>query len=113
MTEFGRTLAKLMAIRDVFEWKELSEVLAKQAHYTISGPAISNYARNKRQPPRTFFDATRRALSLTDDMWILLLNSYYESEQLTPDEAKLRAALFERWLVDTEAENLRGTGSKN
>lgn len=95
-------MAKLMAIRDTFEWQELSEKLKSELGYEISGGAISNYARDKRQPPRHFFNAVRKVLHLNDEMWWLLLTSYYKPEELTVEAMARQDRKFLEWLVESE-----------
>lgn len=102
MSTFGRVLAKLMAIRDTFEWQELSEKLKSELGYEISGGAISNYAHDKRQPPRHFFNAVRRVLHLNDEMWWLLLTSYYKPDELTVEAMARQDRKFLKWLVESE-----------
>lgn len=102
LSTFGRVLAKLMAIRGVFEWRDLSEKLKSDLGYEISGGAISNYARDRRQPPRDFFNAVRRVLRLNDEMWWLLLTSYYRPEKLTVEEMARQDRKFLQWLIESE-----------
>ncbi|MGB3683970.1 MAG: hypothetical protein WA990_15950 [Rubrobacteraceae bacterium] len=102
LSTFGRVLAKLMAIRDTFEWRELSEKLKSELGYEISGGAISNYARDRRQPPRHFFNAVRKVLRLNDEMWWLLLTSYYKPEDLTVEAMARQDRKFLKWLVESE-----------
>lgn len=102
LSTFGRVLAKLMAIRNIFEWQDLSEKLMKEMGYKISGGAISNYARDKRQPPRHFFNAIRKVLRLNDEMWWLLLTSYYKPDKLTVDEMARQDRKFLEWLIESE-----------
>lgn len=102
LSTFGRVLAKLMAIRGVFEWRDLSEKLKGDLGYEISGGAISNYARDRRQPPRDFFNAVRRVLRLNDEMWWLLLTSYYRPEKLTVEEMARQDRKFLKWLLESE-----------
>lgn len=102
LSAFGRVLAKLMAIRNVFEWQDLSEKLKSELGYEISGGAISNYARNRRQPPRHFFNAVRKVLRLNDEMWWLLLTSYYKPDRLTTEEMARQDRKFLEWLIESE-----------
>lgn len=102
LSTFGRTLAKLMAIRDTFEWQELSEKLKSELGYQISGGAISNYARDRRQPPRHFFNAVRKVLRLNDEMWWLLLTSYYKPDELTVEAMARQDRKFLKWLIESE-----------
>ena len=102
LSTFGRVLAKLMAIRNIFEWQDLSEKLKSELGYEISGGAISNYARDKRQPPRHFFNAVREALRLNDEMWWLLLTSYYKPDKLTAEEMARQDRKFLKWLIESE-----------
>lgn len=102
LSTFGRVLAKLMAIRDTFEWRELSEKLKTELGYEISSGAISNYARDRRQPPRHFFNAVRKVLRLNDEMWWLLLTSYYKPEELTVEAMARQDRKFLEWLVESE-----------
>ena len=102
LSTFGRVLAKLMAIRNIFEWQDLSEKLKSELGYQISGGAISNYARDRRQPPRHFFNAVREALHLNDEMWWLLLTSYYNPDKLTTEEMARQDRKFLKWLIESE-----------
>ncbi len=102
LSSFGRVLAKLMAIRNVFEWRDLSEKLKSELGYEISGGAISNYARDRRQPPRHFFNAVRKVLRLNDEMWWLLLTSYYKPDKLTAEEMARQDSKFLEWLIESE-----------
>ncbi len=102
LSTFGRILAKLMAIRGTFEWQELSEKLKSELGYEISGGAISNYARDKRQPPRHFFNAVRKVLRLNDEMWWLLITSYYKPEELTVEAMARQDRKFLKWLIESE-----------
>jgi hypothetical protein len=102
LSAFGRVLAKLMAIRNIFEWQDLSEKLKSELGYGISGGAISNYARDKRQPPRHFFNAVREVLRLNDEMWWLLLTSYYKPDKLTTEEMARQDRKFLEWLLESE-----------
>lgn len=91
-----------MAIRDTFEWRDLSEKLKSELGYEISGGAISNYARDRRQPPRHFFNAVRKVLRLNDEMWWLLLTSYYKPEDLTVEAMARQDRKFLKWLIESE-----------
>lgn len=102
LSTFGRMLAKLMAIRNIFEWQDLSEKLKSELGYEISGGAISNYARDRRQPPRDFFNAVRKVLRLNDEMWWLLLTSYYKPDKLTAEEMARQDRKFLEWLIESE-----------
>jgi hypothetical protein len=66
MTEFGKTLNMLMVQHEVYEWKDLLELLKTKAGYKIGQPRLSGYLYGDRNPrnPQRLFDALATALDL-------------------------------------------------
>ncbi len=77
MTAFGKTLNKLMVDHDVYEWKDLLELL-EGVGYEIGQPRLSGYLYGDRNPrrPRELFDAIAKALDLSEDEKMRLIYSY-------------------------------------
>lgn len=78
MSEFGRTLNMLMVQHEVYEWKDLLELLNKRAGYDIGQPRLSGYLYGDRNPrrPQELFDALATALDLNREEKTRLIYSY-------------------------------------
>src|SRR4051812_16064585 len=68
MTEFGKTLNKVMVGHDVYNWQQLRARL-KEVGYNIGQSRLSQYLHGKRNPqnPQEFFDALTEALDLSKE----------------------------------------------
>jgi hypothetical protein len=77
MTEFGKTLNKLMVKHDVYQWDQLRERL-EDVGYKIGQSRLSQYLYGKRNPrnPQDFFDAIATALRLDEDEKTRLVYSF-------------------------------------
>lgn len=69
MTEFGKTLHRLMVAHEVYEWKDLIRLLKEKAGYEIGQPRLSSYLYGDRNPRhlQRFFDAVAVALDLDEE----------------------------------------------
>lgn len=77
MTEFGRTLNKLMVNHDVYSWQALRDEL-KRVGYDIGQSRLSQYLYGDRNPqePQRFFDALSAALGLSEEEEMRLAYSF-------------------------------------
>jgi len=109
MTEFGRTLNKLMVNHDVYSWQALRDEL-ERVGYDIGQSRLSQYLYGDRNPqePQKFFDSLSAALELTEDEEMRLAYSFAYPEgnttrRLTAENVE-RAQEFEDRIKNREGE---------
>ncbi|MGH3087732.1 MAG: hypothetical protein ACRDSJ_10510 [Rubrobacteraceae bacterium] len=78
MTEFGKTLNRIMVNHDVYEWKDLLKLLDEKAGLDMGQPRLSGYLYGDKQPRRTqeFFNALAVALELDENEKKRLIYAY-------------------------------------
>lgn len=109
MTEFGRTLNKLMVNHDVYSWQALRDEL-ERVGYDIGQSRLSQYLYGDRNPqePQKFFDALSGALGLSEEEEMRLAYSFAYPEgraerRLTAENVE-RAREFEDKIKNREGE---------
>lgn len=77
MTEFGKTLNKVMVNHDVYNWQQLRTRL-DAVGYRIGQSRLSQYLYGKRNPqnPQEFFDALTEALDLNKEEEMRLVYAF-------------------------------------
>ena len=119
MTEFGKTLNKLMVARDVYNWKGLRALLQERVGYKVGQSGLSQYLHGIRNPrePRKFLDAISRTLDLNDEEKQTLILSFYESMMNSPEMSDEEVVTEENWshadqFVAEEEEEYRTQGER-
>lgn len=109
MTEFGRTLNKLMVHHDVYSWQALRDEL-ERVGYDIGQSRLSQYLYGDRNPqePQRFFDALSAALGLSEEEEMRLAYSFAypeggPSQRLTAENVE-RAREFEEQIKNRKGE---------
>lgn len=113
MTEFGKTLNKLMVNHDVYTWQALRDEL-ETVEYDIGQSRLSQYLYGDRNPqdPQKFFDAISVALDLSEEEEMRLAYSFAyprgnATRRLTAENVE-RAREFEDEIRDRKGEANEG-----
>lgn len=110
MSEYGKLVYKLAVVHDVFEMKDLGELLRNATEFSNGNATLYMYLKGQRNPPPGFSDQLRRALDLNTDMYHLLLYVYDKTTgKLTPVQRE-QTEKFEQMLRDDVARRFLGNG---
>lgn len=115
MSEFGKTLNRIMVDHDVYEWKDLLRLLNEKAGLDMGQPRLSGYLYGDKQPRRTqeFFTALAVALDLDEDERKRLTYAYgYPKSDTGISDETLRNAEAAESEIKARKKERQGNGER-
>lgn len=97
MKEWAVYLFKLAVLRDLFEIRDIGDILRERTDFSYGNAALGQYLKGKRNPPPNFFDYVKEALELTEAEYQILLYMYHSTK---PEPSRVQEEQMKRFKND-------------